>query len=209
MTVNEIYIKYRTPSNLQQHMLRVAALATVIVSNWKGKAIAEEDIINTLLFHDIAKPVTFDITNQARFVSSPEELARLEQDIRYLTDNFGSEEHQAAIKIFQDLGLNENCQRLIDNLEWHYTDDLMQAGDIESLLTIYCDMRIGPKGVLLIEQRLSELHARNPIEDFEKRLESAKKLENLILENTSIKLEEINDEQIGPIVGVLSQKQFN
>ncbi|MEO8581396.1 MAG: HD domain-containing protein [Patescibacteria group bacterium] len=209
MTVNEIYTKYRTPNNLQQHMLRVAALCTVIVSSWKGEPISKEDIVNTLLFHDIAKPVTFDIANQARFVSSPEELVRLEQDIKYLVDNFGSEEHQAALKIFQDIGLNKNCQRLINNLEWHNTDDLMRVNDIESLLTIYCDMRIGPKGVLLIEQRLSELNARNPIEDFEKRLKSAKDLENLIIGKVPIKLDEIKEEQISPIAEMLSQKQFN
>jgi hypothetical protein len=196
MTVKEVYAKYRTPKNLEQHMLRVASLGSIVCESWAGSPIDETSIIETLLFHDIAKPISFDMAKQARFVNSALELKTLEEDVTYLIEQFGTNEHTAALKIFVEIGLSENSQRLINNLEWSFSDRLIEENDLESLLTIYCDMRIGPKGVLKVTERILELHSRSPIENLEERLTSARNLEMLLAANTAILLESITDEQI-------------
>lgn len=196
MNVKEVYQKYRTPENLQKHMLRVAALGIMILRQWKGPEVDKKAIIQTLLFHDIAKPVTFDVSKQSKFISDPVVLDKILSEIQFLVDNYGADEHPAAMRIFQEIGLSQSTQRLIDNLEWHYTERLMEENDIESLITIYCDMRIGPAGLLTITERLQELHKRAPIDQFEKRLSSANELQSLIAKNADIDLDAIQSDQI-------------
>lgn len=41
-------------------MLRVASLASIVLDQWSGEEISKNDIVTCALFHDIAKPVTFD-----------------------------------------------------------------------------------------------------------------------------------------------------
>lgn len=36
MNISEVYKKYMTPKNLQEHMLRVAALSKIVGDNWTG-----------------------------------------------------------------------------------------------------------------------------------------------------------------------------
>ncbi len=209
MKVKEVYQQYRTPKNLQKHMLRVAALGTIILKNWNSSNLDDNAIIQTLVLHDIAKPVTFEISKQAQFVSNPEELKILEENIRFLIDNYGTNEHDAALKIFQEIGLSKNAQRLINKLEWHYIDRLMVTGDTEALIAIYCDMRIGPEGLLSIKERLHELHKRAPMDQFEKRLQSAIKLQKLIQSNVDIDLENIQDEQVEQMAKSLYNQEIN
>jgi hypothetical protein len=209
MIVKDIYSHYRTPDNIQQHMLRVASLGSIVVANWIGKPIDSEAIISTLLFHDIAKLVTFEVADQVHFASTPQELEALVRDITYLVGRFGRDEHQVAIKIFQEIGLNAKAQNLIDNLEWHYTDQLIAENNLEALLTIYCDMRIGPKGILQVTDRILELHSRRPIENLEKRLTSARKLEDLMAKNVKIDLKTITNEQVNANTDQLAQKSVD
>lgn len=208
MNVRDIYTTYGTPENLQQHMLRVAGLGSIVLQHWIGRALEAEAIIDTLLFHDIAKPVTFDVAKQARFVTSASELKKLEDTITSLITHFGSDEHLAALKIFQEIGLNAKAQHVIDNLEWHYTDRLIEELDLEALIAIYCDMRIGPDGILKITERIMELHARVPVQNLDERLASARRLEDLISNNMSIDPNRITNEQVDDKANALLNKSI-
>ncbi len=209
MIVQEIYARYYTPRNLQIHMLRTAACGSLILAAWTGQALDQTAIIQTLLFHDIAKPVTFDITKQAQFIKSQSELKQVEQNIRFLIDHFGTNEHQATLQIFREIGLSDVSQQLVDNLEWHYVDQLIAENDLASLIPIYCDMRIGPRGILSIRDRIVELNARVPVENLAARLRSAQHLEDLMAKNVSTDLANITTAQIDSFTGSLSQKEVS
>ena len=60
MLIKDIYKKYLLPRNLQEHMLRVAALSEIILDDWKDGCADAHAITTTCLFHDIAKPLTFE-----------------------------------------------------------------------------------------------------------------------------------------------------
>ena len=188
-------------------MLRVAGLGWMVVNAWTGPKLDKDSIIQTLLFHDIAKPVTFDLSKQAEFGLSSDRLEKLKQDTNYLVHHYGSDEHQVALKIFQEIGLSPESQRLIENLEWHYTDDLIKKNDLSALITIYSDMRIGPQGLLLIKQRVLELHSRMPIQNLTERLDSADRLEAIIAQNTDIDLTKISAQSIEVLAKQFEQKQ--
>ncbi len=177
-------------------MLRVAGLGSILIKHWRGQKIDGPAVVTTLIFHDIAKPLTFDINKQAKFVTSPEALESLRGDMNWLKENFGEDEHRALNLIFDQIGLSQNAKRILDNLEWIYSDRLLTEKDDESLLAIYADMRIGPQGILSIDQRMHELNARSPIEDFDNRLVSASRLESFVVDNVDLDLSLVTDNQI-------------
>jgi hypothetical protein len=177
-------------------MLRVAALARVILDNWNGQKIDDQSVVTCAMYHDIAKPVNFDIEKQRQYVTTEEEFNEVKRAINDMINRYGTEEHVAAIKIFQEIGSSEEAIRLINNLEWIYLPRLLNENDIPSLLVNYCDMRIGPKGILPIAMRFSDLKERAPFEGIDEIAKLTPKLESLIQSHTSIDLMTITDDQI-------------
>lgn len=177
-------------------MLRVAALARIILDHWSGQKIDDQSVVTCAMYHDIAKPVNFDIEKQRQYVATEEEFNEVKRAINNMINTYGTEEHVAAIKIFQEIGNSEEAIRLINNLEWIYLPRLLNENDTPSLLVNYCDMRIGPKGILPIDIRFSDLKMRAPFEGIDEIAKLTPKLESLIQSHTSIDLMAITDEQI-------------
>lgn len=208
MTVEQVYSHFHTPKNLQHHMIRVAALTQLVIDHWMGQPIDRQSVLATALFHDLAKPITFDMNNQKQFVKSEAELRQLQIDHDDLIQRFGTNEHEALVKMFKEIGLSEKAQKLVNNLEWSYSDRLIEENDFESLIPIYCDMRISPKGIVAIADRILELDSRVPVEDLDLRLASAERLEKIIQDNTSFDLNSIDDKQINQDSAKLTHFEF-
>lgn len=196
MKVSQVYKIYQTPKNLQEHMLRVASLASIIVENWIGTEINKESVIKACTIHDIAKPMNFDLAKQAQFGMSENEIEELRQLQNHIKTNFGTEEHQATVGIAKEIGCNANVVKYIDDLEWKYIPRLLGANEIDPLIPIYCDMRVGPKGVLTLQVRLEELKNRAEGNDYEDNVRNGNVLEQLIVKSVSTDLNSITDEQI-------------
>jgi putative nucleotidyltransferase with HDIG domain len=196
MKILNIYSKYKIPQNLREHMLRVAALAKAILKSWTGSNLDKQAIIKACALHDIAKPMNFDLKKQKKFGMTPKEIRDLEKHQKDLKQKYGNSEHQATINICKDLGCSPKVVKLAGNLEWKYIPKLLKENDIESLLPIYCDMRIGPNGLLSVDQRLNELKKRVSLKNYESHLKSGKTLEQKIKKNTSLDLDSIRNEQV-------------
>jgi len=177
-------------------MLRVAALARIILDHWIGQKIDDQSIVTCAMYHDIAKPINFDIEKQRQYVATEEEFNEVKRTISEMITKYGTEEHVVAIKIFQEIGCSAETIRLINNLEWIYLPRLLKENDIPALLVNYCDMRIGPKGILPIGMRFADLRERAPFEGIDEIAELTPKLESFIQSNTSIDLNTITDDQI-------------
>jgi hypothetical protein len=205
MTVAQVYAQYKVLPNLQQHMLRVAAFCEVLSKSWTGITIDTQAMIHTCLFHDIAKPITFDMSKQAQYVKSAAELEEIRQIHQNLIAKYGSNEHVAAIRVFQEIGLGVEAERLIDNLEWDYIPRLLQENDVASLIVIYSDMRIGPRGVLSIAERMENLRARAGVAHYEEQLVAGLELEKLMNENSNGRAQNITDQELeSPIKRLLN-----
>lgn len=196
MTTRQIYSTYQTPPSLQDHMLKVSSLVSIILNNWIGERVSKDDIITCALFHDIAKPVTFDPSKQKQYVKSEKELNEVLLLIKDMTTKYGTDEHQVAIEIFKEINCNENTIRLIDNLEWIYLPRLFKENGIEALLLNYVDMRIGPKGIISLQERFDELKNRDPFKGIDEVALLSDKLETIIQENTEVRLDQISNEDI-------------
>lgn len=207
MQISEIYSKYKTLPNLQQHMLRVSAVAQKVLDNWSGIDIDKKSIIQTCLLHDIAKPITFDMQKQELYVQNVEELRLVQNCNRYLIDNYGVEEHPALLKIATEIGVNQKTIDLLNNLEWHLIGKLLEKNDVESLIPIYCDMRISPNGIVTIEQRIQDLKKRTGKGNQQLYLDG-EDLEKYINQNVSTDLNTISNQDIEEIADKLLFYKF-
>lgn len=208
MKVKKIYEIYLIPLNLQIHMLNVAALAEIILNNWIGKEVDKEVIIQACIFHDMAKPITFKISKQAQFGFSLKEISKLKRLQKQLKTDYGSNEHIATIKICKEIGLSSTTLKHIDNLKWDNIPRLLKENKIESLIPIYCDMRIGPKGILLLNERLKELKERVGTEDYEDNVRNGNALENLINQNIRIDINSITKNEINKCLNNLLNSEI-
>jgi len=174
-------------------MLRTAALANIIIRKWVGVNVDKDSIIKTCAIHDIAKPMNFDLVKQAQFGMSEKDIGKLKQLQKKLKTKYGDDEHRASALIAKDLGCNSNVIKFVNNLEWEYLPRLFKANDLDSLISIYCDMRIGPEGILTLQERLEELKKRTGRTNYQ---ENGARLETLITENVTLDLNQISNEQL-------------
>jgi len=187
-------------------MLRVASLAKIILDHWIGLTVDKESIIQACVFHDIAKPMNFDLAKQAQFGMSSTEIVNLDKLQRRLKTAYGDNEHHATVEVCKEIGCSPNAVKIVNNLEWSYIPSLLSKNDLESLIPIYVDMRVGPKGILTLKQRLEDLKARTGESEHE---QNGIQLESLISNNVSIDLNEINDEQINKSFEELENLSFS
>lgn len=181
------------PRNLQEHMLRVASLAKIILDHWNGPAVDKEAIIQACVFHDIAKSMNFDLAKQAQFGMSETEIFNLDKLQRRLRTSYGDNEHHATVEVCKEIGCSPTAVKIVNDLEWSYIPSLLSKKDLESLIPIYGDMRVGPKGILTLKQRIEDLKVRTGESEHEK---NGTDLENQISKNVSIDLNKIENEQI-------------
>ena len=94
------------------------------------------------------------------------------------------------------MGCNKNTIRLIGNLEWIYLFKLLEKRDLESLILIYADMRIGVEGIIPLQDRFEDLRKRAPFDGIEKVFNLTGELESFIQSMVSIDLSLIKNEDI-------------
>lgn len=68
MKIAEIYQKYKVPPNLQEHMLRVAAMAEIIANSWPNNSLDREILLLACLTHDMGNILKFDLVNKINFL---------------------------------------------------------------------------------------------------------------------------------------------
>lgn len=196
MKIGQIYKTYFIPKNLQEHMLRVTALAEIILEHWIGKKVDNQAIIQACILHDIAKPMNFDLTKQALFDISPSDNIKLEKLQKDLKTKYGTDEHSATVKICEEIGLSPVAVKILKYFEWSYIPYLLKTGNTESLISVYCDMRISPKGILPLYKRLNELKKRNHAKNYEENVKNGKVLEDIIKKNITLDINSVTDAQL-------------
>ncbi|EKD22933.1 MAG: hypothetical protein ACD_83C00180G0002 [uncultured bacterium] len=140
-------------------MLTVAAVGKYIIDHWQGPFISEQTIINALLVHDLGNLVKFDLTKNAQVIDP----TLLTDDWRKrqvaLRKKYGHSSHQATAKIIQELGLPIQIQQLVSNLD--AANICNNANDsLTQQICSYADLRVTPKGVASLTERLTDLRER-------------------------------------------------
>ncbi len=196
MDLQKIYNQYNIPLNLQRHMLRVASLAQIITEDWQGAKIDQQAIIQACLFHDMANIIKFNFDRPALFEEEQNKTAYWKSIQKKVIKKYGNNLHLATLQICQEISLSPKVLTLINNLEWENIPQILRQNDFECALSIYCDMRIGPFGILSLQERLTNLQSRSSIFDFVQLKNNSLLLENSLIEKISIDVNQITDKQI-------------
>lgn len=213
-----LYRALKIPPNLQKHLLRVAAVADLICEGWHGPEIDRELILGTLLVHDIGNIVKADYSKFPALF--PEEMRRIgywktiQETFR---KKYGENDVEASVAIAKEIGASEKIvdllrrKQFLNNLETERCDDFNQK------IAAYADQRVGPYGVLSLEERLAEAQKRYKgvpyasvnTSNFDSLVASIFRVELQIQANTAVEIERIDDAMIALGVDTLGQREWS
>lgn len=211
MTVNEIYERYRIMPGLQLHQLRVAAVAQTICDD-SLREIDAHSVILAGLFHDMANIIKSDLGLFPELLE-PLGIAHWQPIKAEFLAMYGTNEHVAARRIGEEIGLPREALALIDGVGFSNLDFIRDEGTFEQKIIEYADLRVGPHGVLSMPARLEEAHQRyrhryndenNDIphteESYEHLRQAAFDIEQQIFADCSIAPDEITEASVQPYI---------
>lgn len=204
MKIIDIYEKYHLPENLQMHMLRVASCANLILDNWTGSNINIEAVIRVSLLHDMGNLVKIpeDFSDDEGFRVTRK---------KYF-EKYGTNDHEINLEIGRIEGLTDFEIEILDGKRSRKNEETLNCNSYERKICAYCDQRVAPTGVVSLKERLEDAKVRyknKPLsvwssEEKAKHLTAcALEIEKQIMDNCSIKPEDINDENISKYIDVL------
>lgn len=207
----DIYAEYKIMPSLQEHMLRVAAVASLICDNFT-EFVDKEKIVTTCLLHDMGNIIKFKTGVIPEFFE-PEGVEYWQKVKENYIAKYGSNEHEANIKIMQELGMPEDMVFIVDQNRFGLICKHKESSDMKVKIVHYSDGRVDPHGVVSYEERMEEGKRRYSGHKAsiggvteEKRLElvaCGKEIEKQIFAKCRIKPEDITNETVVPIVSEL------
>ena len=215
MKITEIYKKYKIPKNLQEHQLKVAAVASTICDNFKQK-IDKKSVITAALLHDMGNIIKFDLGKFPEFLE-PEGIEYWQQVKEEFRKKYGEDEHDATYKIAEEIGVNKSVFEIIQGYGFSKYEQTYKNPKMEVKIAAYSDHRVTPYGIASLQARIDDLKKRySPEESPSKEAEYyhksslfAKKVEKQIFENCKIKPEDIIDKNVNPLIKKLKDFDIN
>jgi len=202
MKIQDIYDKYKIPLHLQKHMYDVTAVAQMICEDF-DEEINTDLVIKACLLHDMANIIKFDMTFMPE-VWEPEWLLYRQWIKDDFVVRYGDHEHEATIKILEELGFDGNLRFVVDGIGFSNANKTSDSKSWELKIAAYADMRLQPDGVCLLQVRMEEgrkRFARNRPDrvnelNFEEYVVYWKEIEKQIFSHSSLNPEDINNQSI-------------
>jgi len=208
-TARQLYTEYKIMPSLQLHQLRVAAVGKLVCDNFTppaGGAINTHDVTLACLFHDMGNIIKSELSYFPEFLE-PQGLVYWQGVKDEYVKKYGADHRAANTAIAQEIGLPQGAYELFAGLGFSKLEKILLDASSEQKICEYADLRVGPHGVLPLIERLLEgreryletskkrLHYASE-DSFRKLSESAKKLEEQVLSNTSLAPDDISDAAI-------------
>lgn len=201
----DIYEEYKIMSVLSRHMLRVAAVASMICDNLT-EPVNKKDMVTACLFHDMGNIIKFDLNYFPEF-NKPQGL-QYWQDVKdeYIK-KYGTNEHEATLKIMREVGLPSHVVEIVEHMHFLKLCSYRDGNNLNTKIINYADNRVSPHGVVSYDERLEEANVRyrnrkDAVPDEERRrlVSCGKDIEKQIFEKCKIKPEDINDETVKSVI---------
>ncbi len=215
MNIQDIYNRYNIPLNLQEHMIRVAAVGAILIDHWRDKNEVDRDIVITaLLLHDMGNIIKFNLDNSPFLKQEKIPFYKKIQD-EYIK-KYGPDEHKATEAIVKEIEVSDTVFKILEKRSKSSTHDALLSDNWNMKIRGYADLRIGPWGVLSLSKRFEDVlrryagtkHALADKKEVEERYQWAKELEKQIQDKVTINLQKISDESIKPFLHTLSQYEI-
>lgn len=200
-TLTEIYSKYKIMPSLAMHQIRVAAVAKYVIDNLQ-MSIDADTIIQAALFHDMGNIIKSDLSLFPEFLE-PEGLAYWENVKKEYIIKYGTDEHVATINVTKEIGLDVGAIKLIETMSFGKMLQIRDGEDFGIKILEYADMRVVPRGIAGIAERLREGRIRYSgreggfnYERYTELSSALQDIENDILSRSKIKPEDITNESV-------------
>lgn len=211
-SISSIYSEYKIMPMLQLHQLRVAAVAKAICGSI-SMPLNSESVIKVCLLHDMGNIIKSDLMYFPDFVK-PLGLEYWQQVKDEYIKKYGNEEHAATEKICKEIGLSDLEFEYLHAVGFSKAKEVMLTDSLEKKICCYADQRVGPHGVLSLEERLAEGKKRyaNKLNKaiasgrFDELADALKEVQKQIFSHSSIKPESITDEVVQEYISELSEK---
>ena len=207
----DIYKTYKIMPNLATHMFRVSAVAKMIIDNWQGKEIIDENkLITGALLHDMGNIIKFRLNYFPEFLE-PEGIEYWQNVQNEYFEKYGPDEHKATEIIMRELNLVYGIVELVHTMYFSLLCKHRDDAPWELKILHYADMRVGPFGIVSYEERMADVKKRYadvPHDEFnkiesdtrEQLLNCGKDIEGQIFANCKIKPEDINDQSAKGVI---------
>jgi hypothetical protein len=208
--ISEIYEKYKIMPNLQEHMYKVAGVASLICDNFNG-SLPKDEIISTCLLHDIGNIVKFKLDKFPNFLE-PEGLDYWSGIQNSYFKKYGYEQHEATSQIIKEIGISNIVLDLAKHVGFSMAENNLKNNSFARKICAYSDMRVAVFGVRSLKERLDDLSERYSKKSIisNSSVEYIHKcffeIEKQIFNKCKIKPEYITDETVSSIV--LELKNF-
>ena len=204
--IEDIYSKYKIMPTLAEHQFRVSAVAKQICESIL-EAVDTEGVVKVCLLHDMGNIIKFELNYFPEFFQ-PEGLEYWQNVKDEYLAKYGINEHVATQKICEEIGLSEIETDYLRAFGFSKIKHVLHESSLEQKICLYSDLRVGPYGVLSIEDRLIDGRKRYghrkdkamSLEEFEEFADALQKLEKKLFSYSSILPENITDLSIAPIL---------
>jgi len=194
--------------SLQEHMFRVAAVASLICDNF-NESLDRDTIILACLFHDMGNIIKSRMDVFPEFLE-PEGIEYWQNVKNEYIKKYGEDEHKATIQIMKELGLSQEIIATINKIIFSLLCNHRDGNDIFIKIIVYADNRVDPHGIVSYDERMNEAKKRytnrkNTVleEERQKLVACGKEIERQIFSKCKIKPEDITNETTAPIVSSL------
>lgn len=197
--IDKIYKKYGIPTNLQRHMLTVAAVAELICDSLEGVSVDKDLVIKTCLLHDMGNIIKFNFDDPSLLDEGDRQKVDELREIRLLyLKKYGQTPDEATIAIIKEITSDARIVEICEGGHWDVNHGNEKDFVWEKKIVCYADMRVGPFGILPIRERFANLVERRPEseEKIMKILEYGLELERSFQRVSRVDLTEIDDQKI-------------
>lgn len=212
----EVYQDYQIMPALQQHQLRVSAVAAEISRHWHGKTVDVQAIISACLLHDMGNIIKFDLQKFPEFLA-PEGPDYWQSVQNEFVDRYGRDEHHASQEIAKKVTANPEVITLIESISFDKYLENKNGGEWAAKICAYADMRVAPTGITSLNERLADLEVRYQAkypsaEQAARRQQFARsmhQIEQQLQAQTDIELHLITESSVDDTIETLKNWQFD
>lgn len=209
-TIIDIYEAYRIPSWLQAHQLRVAAVGKTVIERIQGSDISS--VVTACLLHDMGNILKFDLTPTAALAAMVPEGERdyWRSVQREFQEKYGTDEHHATDEIVKEIGVSEVVRRLIQGMGFGKSAEVLRGRNIDLCVVEYADQRVGPQGVLSLDDRIADGNRRyagkygqttpEEGERYLENIEALRTIEKELMHRANMDAKDITDDAILPVI---------
>ena len=180
--------------NLQDHQLRVAAVAQQICNSLNISVNADEIILACLL-HDMGNIIKSKFDNGNNLFSySDDELTYWQAIKEEFVGKYGDDENKATEKIIKELEIDKKISDILAHTFIFQLPEIDHENDMTPKIVKYSDLRVGLHGIVSLEERLEDARVRYPGVLTEEIEIAIHHIEKEIFSHSKLKPEDITDE---------------